>query len=196
MDQDQPLDTTVLRAAYHEGIFPMGTDGTDEVGWFRPIRRCVFPIEGVHVSRSLAKTLRRDQFRVGFDEAFEDVMWSCRRPLDNWITPPIVELYTAAHREGWGHSCEVWEGDALVGGTYGLALGGCFCAESMFHRRTDASKVALYHMVEHCRELGFVLFDAQIPNPHLVSMGAEVIGQRDYMHLFRAALQVKTAWSR
>lgn len=193
---DNRLDTEILYRAYLAGVFPMGTDGTDEVGWFRPTKRCLFPIEGIHVSRSLAKTLRSGRFRVTYDQAFDKVIVACRRPFDNWITPPIIELYCAAHVEGWGHSCEVWDGDDLVGGTYGLAVGGCFCAESMFHRRTDASKVALHDMITHCREMGFVLFDAQIPNPHLMSLGAVTMGQRDYEHELRAALKVQTPWSR
>jgi len=193
---EETLDTQVLYSAYLAGIFPMGTEGSDEVGWFRPTTRCLFPIEGIHVSRSLAKTLRSGRFEVTFDQAFTEVMVACRRPFDNWITPPIIELYSAAHAEGWGHSCEVWHDGQLVGGTYGLAIGACFCAESMFHRQTDASKVALHHMVTRCRELGFVLFDAQIPNPHLLSLGAITMGQRDYEHLLRGALKSTTPWSR
>ncbi len=189
-----PPDTKLLRLAYRQGVFPMGTDGSEEVEWYRPVTRCLFPIEGIHVSRSLARTLRRSKYRISFDEAFEDVVWGCRRPDANWITEPILRLYAGAHQEGWGHSCEVWDGKDLVGGTYGLALGGCFCAESMFHRRTDASKVALYHLVERCRTLGFVMFDAQLPNPHLLSLGAYTIGHHEYMRRLKACEHVQTTW--
>ena len=190
------VDTDLLFRAYSAGIFPMGSEDSDELGWYRPTTRCLFPIEGIHVSKSLARTLRQGRFKVTFDQSFGQVVVNCRRPRDNWITEPVVRLYTDAHDEGWAHSCEVWEGDTLVGGTYGLAVGGCFCAESMFHRRTDASKVALHHMVTQCRNLGFVLFDAQIPNPHLMSLGAVTMGQREYMRLLQDVLHVQTPWSR
>jgi leucyl/phenylalanyl-tRNA--protein transferase len=122
-------------------------------------------------------------------------MWACRRPDDNWITEDFVRVYGEAHQQGWGHSCEVWFGDELVGGTYGIALGGAFFAESMFHRVTDASKVALFHMIETCRARGFVLFDAQIMNPHLESLGAYTINNQAYMRMMNDALSMRNDWS-
>jgi len=188
------LTSELIRAAYGEGAFPMGEDdGTIEFYVSRV--RAVFPIEGVRVSRSLAKTIRKGTFEVRFDTAFEAVMRACRRPKDNWINEEIIRAYTQVHREGWGHSAECWREGELVGGVYGLAVGTCFCAESMFHRETDASKVALWALVDKCRELGFTLFDAQIMNPHLASLGAYEMGIREYLAKFREGLKNPTEWS-
>ncbi|MDH4387790.1 MAG: leucyl/phenylalanyl-tRNA--protein transferase [Fimbriimonas sp.] len=190
------LRVEMLREAYAEGWFPMTVDEeANEVEWFQPYERCLFPIEGIRVSRSLRKTLSSHRFKITFDRAFEDVMWACRRPDDNWITEDFVRVYGEAHQQGWGHSCEVWLGDELVGGTYGIALGGAFFAESMFHRVTDASKVALFHMIETCRARGFVLFDAQIMNPHLESLGAYTINNQAYMRMMKDALSMRNDWS-
>lgn len=188
------LTTGHLFSAYSQGWFPMTVDeATNEVEWYQPYDRCLFPISGVRVSRSLRKTLRSGTFEVTFDQAFEDVIRSCRRPSDNWISEDFIRVYTEAHREGWAHSCEVWHQGSLVGGTYGLAIGGAFFAESMFHRMTDASKVALHHMIETCRSAGFVLFDAQIMNPHLQSLGAFTIPAEQYEIELRKTLSVKTS---
>lgn len=192
--QGEELTPWLIRYAYAEGVFPMTLDD-GEVGWFQPHRRCLLPIEGIHVSRSLKKTLRKAEFTVTFDQAFEQVMRSCLRPGDNWISEDFIRVYTLIHHQGWGHSCEVWNGGELVGGVYGIALGACFCAESMFHRETDASKVALMSMVDKCRELGFTIFDAQIMNPHLRSLGANEITHADYVAKLEAALKTKTPWS-
>jgi leucyl/phenylalanyl-tRNA--protein transferase len=190
------LRVEMLREAYAEGWFPMTVDEeANEVEWFQPYERCLFPIEGIRVSRSLRKTLSSHRFKITFDLAFEDVMWACRRPDDNWITEDFVRVYGEAHQQGWGHSCEVWFGDELVGGTYGIALGGAFFAESMFHRVADASKVALFHMIETCRARGFVLFDAQIMNPHLESLGAYTINNQAYMRMMKDALSMRNDWS-
>ncbi|MBL8048213.1 MAG: leucyl/phenylalanyl-tRNA--protein transferase [Chthonomonas sp.] len=161
-----------LLNVYRAGYFPMGEEGSDEVGLYGTRTRALMPIEGLRVSRSFAKFLRSHPYRVSFDENFAGVIRGCRRPEDNWITPPIIEMFTEAHRAGIAHSCEVWDGNELVGGTYGLAVGGIFSAESMFHRRTNCSKLALHSLIEHCRCLGFAVMDAQIMNPHLASLGA------------------------
>jgi len=187
------LTPWLIRQAYEQGIFPMTLED-NEVGWFEPRRRALFPIEGIHVSRSLRKTLRSGRFRVSFDEAFEEVMRGCLRPGDNWISEDFIRVYTLIHHEGWAHSCEVWQGTDLVGGIYGLAMGSCFCAESMFHRVTDASKVALHAMVEKCRELGFTIFDAQVMNPHLASLGAFEIPQRGFLQMLTEALGGEVVW--
>src|SRR2546423_12062256 len=138
----EQLTPFLIRYGYRQGAFPMTMeDGT--VAWFQPKRRALLPIEGIHVSHSLAKVIRKKKFRISFDTAFESVMRLCLRSEDNWISEEFIQVYTQIHREGWGHSSECWSGDELVGGVYGIALGSCFCAESMFHRHTDASKVAL-----------------------------------------------------
>lgn len=190
----EELTPWLIRYAYERACFPM-TMEDGEVGWFQPTRRCLFPIEGIHVSRSLAKTIRKGTFEITFDKAFEQVMWSCFRPEDNWLTEHFVRAYTQIHRDGWAHSAECWLDGELVGGTYGVALGSCFCAESMFHRVTDASKVALWAMVNKCRELGFTIFDAQIMNPHLDSLGAYEISSKKYEAMLAKALKQTTPWS-
>jgi len=179
----------------------MGEDD-GEINWFQPYVRAIFPLSGVHVSRSFAKTLKSVSFDsategllVTFDTAFEEVMRGCLRPAENWINEEIIQVYTEIHRRGWGHSCEVWRDHHLVGGLYGIALGACFCAESMFHRETDCSKIALWAMVNRCRELGFEIFDAQVMNPHLERMGAVEIEHHDYMVKLEKALQKTTPWS-
>lgn len=179
---------------YSQGYFPMTVYG-NEVEWLAPRERALFPIEGIHVSKSLKKTLRRGEFQVTFDTAFEEVVRDCMRPGDNWISEDFVRVYSEIHRLGWGHSCEVWKDGSLIGGVYGIAMGSCFCAESMFHRATDASKVALHCMVNRCRELGFSVFDAQIMNPHLQSLGAYEVPHEEYLVLLRRALKQSTEWS-
>jgi leucyl/phenylalanyl-tRNA---protein transferase len=188
------LTPWLIRYGYEQAAFPMTMDD-GEVHWFQPRRRALFPIEGIHVSRSLAKTIRQDRFQVTFDTAFEQVMQGCFRPEDNWLSEDFVRVYTEIHRQGWAHSSECWLDGELVGGVYGVALGSCFCAESMFHRRTDASKVALWALVEKCSSLGFMIFDAQIMNPHLKSLGAYEISHSNYVKLLDEALTQTTPWS-
>jgi leucyl/phenylalanyl-tRNA--protein transferase len=189
----EPLTPWLLRYGYEQGMFPMSNDD-GEVEWYQSNPRAMFPMEGIHVSRSLKRSWHRGEFRVTFDEAFEEVISSCRRPLENWISLEFIRVYTEVHHQGWGHSCEVWMRDQLVGGVYGLAIGGCFCAESMFHRATDASKIALWFLLDRCCELGFVMFDAQIMNPHLRSLGAYNISHREYVSRLEEAKRLDTAW--
>lgn len=170
-------------------------EDTDETHWLRPNQRCLFPIEGIRVSSSLKKTIRQGKFEIRYDTEFEQVMRNCRRPEGNWINEDFIRAYTQIYKQGWGHCSECWIDENLVGGVYGIAIGGVFFAESMFHRETDASKVALWALVETCREKGFVLFDAQIMNPHLLSLGAYEIPDEGYMRLLEGALTVETPWS-
>lgn len=179
--------------AYREGYFPMADD-SGEIHWFCPFWRCLFPIEGMHVSRSLKRTLSRARYTVTFDVCFEEVMRSCVRPQDNWITEELIQHFTVLHRAGIAHSCEVWEGGELVGGVYGIAVGAVFCAESKFHRRTDASKVGLYYLIEHVRALGFEILDAQFINDHTKSLGAFEITQTAYVAELKRLRDVKIAW--
>lgn len=188
------LTVESLRFAYRRGAFPM-TMNDGQIEWFLPYDRALFPIDGAVISKSTLRTCRRRGWRVSFDEAFLEVMRGCLRPDDNWISAPFFQAYGQAHCEGWGHSCEVWEGEELVGGLYGLAIGTCFCAESMFHRKTDASKIALGSMVDQCRALGFQIFDAQIMNPHLASLGAYEISDYEYQVALAEALKSTTSWS-
>jgi leucyl/phenylalanyl-tRNA--protein transferase len=189
------LTPFLIDYAYREGAFPM-TMEDGSIGWFQPRLRALFPITGIRVSRSLAKTIKQGRFEIRFDTDFECVMRGCLRPDDNWISETFIQVYTQIHREGWAHCSECWLDGRLVGGVYGIALGSCFCAESMFHRETDASKVALWALIEKCRELGFTVFDAQIMNPHLASLGAYEVRHREYIRLLNDALQRGTPWSR
>lgn len=188
------LTTEELWIGYRKGWFPMA-DRDGDVDWYTAPVRALFPISGVRVSRSLARKLRNGGFRVTFDRDFESVVRNCFRPRDNWLTEEFVVAYTEAHLEGWGHSCEVWKDGDLAGGIYGLAVGQSFSAESMFHRVTDASKVALWAMVEKCRSLGFKVFDAQIMNPHLASMGAFEVPEREFLGLLDQLRDQPTPWS-
>jgi leucyl/phenylalanyl-tRNA--protein transferase len=193
VDPDE-LTPQLVRRAYEEGAFPMTMeDGLIE--WFQPYARALFPVVGMRVSRSLARTIRRGEYEVRFDTCFEEVMRACMRPEDNWISEPLIRVYTEIHRQGWAHCCEAWADGELAGGVYGLALGACFCAESMFHRRRDASKVALWALIERCRALGFEMFDAQVMSPHLATLGAFEVTHERYMTLLRGALLRRTAWS-
>lgn len=188
------LSPELIRDAYANGWFPMADEG-GEMAWYQPQFRALFPIDGIYVSRSLARRLRKRDFEIRFDTSFEQVVRNCRRPDENWINEEIIRAYTEIHFEGWGHCAECWIEDELVGGVYGVALGSCFSAESMFYRRTDASKIALWAMVQRCRELGFEMFDAQVMNPHLESLGAYEIPTADYIDRLAVAMGKPTAWS-
>jgi len=178
-----------IELAYRHGIFPMADERSGEVLWFRPDPRAVIPLDGFHVSRSLARTLRRGRFEVRVDTAFATVMRGCAdRPEGSWISERFVEVYGALHRAGKAHSVEAWRDQRLVGGVYGLALGGAFMAESMFHRETDASKVALAALVGRLSERGFTVLDVQYMTPHLESLGAVEITRREYERRLERAL--------
>jgi len=158
-------------------MFPMGeTRSAPDVFWVEPKRRGVLPLTGFHLSRSLAKTLRSDQFTVTANRSFAAVMRGCAEPVagreDSWINPTIVEAYSALHQRGNAHSIECWHDDALVGGLYGVSIGAAFFGESMFTRRRDASKVALAYLVARLRVGGFRLLDTQFLTGHLASLGA------------------------
>lgn len=170
-------------------------DDDGQIAWYSSHQRCLFPIEGIRVSRSLERTIRSGKFEVKFDTEFESVMEGCLRPGDNWINEEMIRVYTEAHYEGFAHCGECWQDGKLVGGIYGLAIGSTFSAESMFHRATDASKVALWAMVEKCRELGFTIFDAQILNPHLESLGAYTMPHKEYLRELAVANTKTTPWS-
>lgn len=188
------LQPGTLLAAYRNGLFPMPVRRRT-MGWFSPERRGVIPLDGFHVSRSLRRSLR--QFRVTVDTAFADVVHACadpRRP-HGWITRAIEDAYTALHRLGWTHSVEVRDpAGALVGGVYGVAVGGLFAGESMFSRATDASKVALVALVDRLRTGGYALFDVQWVTPHLATLGAVEVSRRAYLAELTAALATPARW--
>lgn len=185
------LEPATLLAAYRQGVFPWPAGGVDLL-WWSPDPRAVLPPDGLHVSRSLARTLRRGRFRVTIDAAFDDVVAGCaeRRGADEatWITPRIREAYARLHRLGWAHSVEVWTDGGLAGGLYGVSIGALFAAESMFHRVSDASKVALVALAQHARTVGVQLVDVQMPTPHLASLGAVTISREHYLQALARAV--------
>jgi leucyl/phenylalanyl-tRNA--protein transferase len=167
--------------AYRVGVFPMAEHRDDpDIFWVDPRLRGIIPLDGFHISRSLARTLRQDRVSVSVNRAFADVMEGCAEREDTWINDQIVDLYRDLHASGHAHSLEIWNGSELVGGVYGVAVGGAFCGESMFSRRRDASKIALAWLVDHLRRTGFVLFDTQFLTEHLASLGGIEIPRRDY----------------
>lgn len=187
------IDPLILLQAYSIGVFPMADDrDAAEVYWVEPKQRAILPLDGFHLSKSLAKTIRRDQFRVTANRAFPAILALCAQPAPDrpstWINRAIEAAYRHLHAIGYAHSVEVWEGEELVGGLYGVALGQAFFGESMVSRRTDASKVALAWLVARLRFGGFTLLDCQFMTDHLHSMGAVEISQRDYLQLLGAAV--------
>lgn len=182
------LQPATLLDAYANGIFPWPAPDTT-LFWWSPDPRAVLPLDRFHISKSLRRTLRSGRFTVSRDAAFPAVVDGCaNRREGTWITPGMAAAYTRLHRLGHAHSVEVWDtAGALVGGVYGVTLGGAFMGESMFHRVTDASKVALAHLVAHLREQGFTLFDVQLPTAHLGSLGAVTVARDDYLSALAAA---------
>ncbi len=171
----------ILLRAYALGIFPMAqARGDTTIHWVDPRRRGVLPLEGFHLSRSLARTIRRGRFTVTADRDFAAVVAACADREETWINARIEALYAALHAAGRAHSLEVWQEDRLVGGVYGVTLGAAFFGESMFSRETDASKVALAFLVHRLRAGGFRLFDTQFLTAHLASLGAVEISRADY----------------
>jgi leucyl/phenylalanyl-tRNA--protein transferase len=162
-----------------------------EVFWVDPRMRGILPLDGFHVSRSLARRIRSGIFRISFDRSFEAVIDGCAARDETWINPLIRSLCVSLHQLGNAHSVEVWQDGRLVGGVYGITLGGAFFGESMFSRATDASKVALAYLVDRLRESGYLLFDAQFNTPHLQSLGAVEIPRAEYRERLAHALQVQ-----
>lgn len=189
------LTPDLIVAAYCQGIFPMADEVDGEIGWYSPDPRAIFPLDAFHVPRSLAKTIRRGIFEIRIDTAFEEVMWACAEREETWISEEIVEAYTDLHRLGLAHSVETWLEGELVGGLYGVALGGAFMGESMFARVTDASKVALVALVERLRERGYVLLDSQMPTEHLARFGQIVIPRDEYLRRLVAALRLDRSFT-
>jgi leucyl/phenylalanyl-tRNA--protein transferase len=178
------LEPATLIAAYRSGIFPWPFDGHDLL-WWSPDPRAVIPVDGLRISRRLVRTLRRGGFRVTINAAFDDVVAGCAAREETWITPGLRRAYGRLHALGWAHSVEVWMDGALAGGLYGVAVGGLFAAESMFHRATDASKIAMVALVQHARRAGVTLIDAQVPSAHVTSMGAVTVPRAEYLQRLR-----------
>jgi leucyl/phenylalanyl-tRNA--protein transferase len=184
----------ILLRAYSAGLFPMAESADDtEIYWVQPEVRGIIPLDGFHISQSLAKVLRKKPFEIRFNTAFARVMAMCAESTPDrpttWINPLILKLYRELHRMGYAHSVEAWEHDVLVGGLYGVSLGSAFFGESMFSRRTNASKVCLAHLVERLKSRGYTLLDTQFTTDHLKTMGAIDVPRRHYEKLLEQAMR-------
>lgn len=185
------LEPGTVLSAYRQGLFPMPLGDGRSVAWWSPDERGVLPLTGLRLTRSLRRSVKR--FSTTVDAAFDDVVDNCAEPTreGGWIDDDIVAAYSALHRLGWAHSVEVWRGSELVGGLYGVAIGGLFAGESMFHRASDASKVALVALVELLSDgEPNRLIDVQWATPHLRTLGVVEVPRRDYLRLLRRALVV------
>ena len=190
------LEPGTLVAAYRSGIFPMPIGPDDTIGWWSPDPRAIIPLDGLHVSRSLRRSLRK--YDVTFDTDFDGVLAGCAdpaRPL-GWITEEMQAAYRRLFEHGWAHSVEVWDrAGALVGGLYGVGIGGLFAGESMFHRARDTSKVAMVRLVDKLRDDGATIFDVQWQTSHLESLGAIEIARSEYMARLADAMAAPDRWS-
>jgi leucyl/phenylalanyl-tRNA--protein transferase len=189
------LSVPRLLLAYRSGIFPWTVD---PITWWSPEPRAIFEMDRFHVSRSLARVIRKGVFRTSIDRAFRRVMEGCAAPArgrrSTWISPEFIEAYTQLHKQGYAHSLECWQGHRLVGGIYGVAVGGLFAGESMFHRVSDASRVALFHLIEHLRRQGFMLFDIQMLTPITVQLGGITIPREEYLCRLARAIEMPVSF--
>lgn len=186
------LDPDLIVVAYASGVFPWSSDPV--ISWWSPDPRALFDLATWKAHRSIGQAVRRGNWRFSVDEAFEEVMRACAAPApgreSTWIGEDFIESYVTLHERGFAHSVEVWEGDELVGGLYGVTLGGFFGGESMFNRRSDASKAAVMHLMAHLRARGYLLCDAQVPNEHLKRLGIVEVPRKQYLKLLKEALKV------
>jgi len=184
-----------LLDAYRKGIFPWTVN---PITWWSPDPRGIIELDRLHISESLAKTLRRNKFTMTIDRAFRQVMEGCAAVApgreETWISKEFIEGYTALHEAGHAHSVECWHKDELAGGIYGVSVGGFFAGESMFHRVSDASKVALVHLVGHLKERGFTLFDIQTITPTTKGLGAMEVSRNDYLRRLAVAVTMECSF--
>ena len=195
------LTPEILLKAYMSGIFPMAESADDpELFWVDPEHRGILPLDGFHIPRRLRRLVRQDRFAVHVDGDFAATIAGCADATDErpntWINGEIVRLYTTLHEMGFAHSVECWEADTLLGGLYGVAIGGAFFGESMFSRATDASKVALVHLVARLRLGGYRLLDTQFLTPHLAQFGGIEIPRARYHRLLAEALRYRAVFPR
>lgn len=184
------LTPDLLLHAYSVGVFPMAEHrDDDEIFWVDPKRRGVFPIDDFRISRSLAKKIRKGSFEVTVNQAFAEVVKACADREETWINAEIFARYQDLHAMGHAHSVEVWQNGNLVGGVYGVSLGGAFFGESMFSHQRDASKVALAYLMDRLKQAGFGLCDTQFLTPHLASLGAVEISRAAYKAQLQTALK-------
>jgi leucyl/phenylalanyl-tRNA---protein transferase len=187
-----------LLDAYRHGIFPWPMEGIDQHLWWSPDPRAILPLDGFIASQRLLRRIRSGEFQVTSDRTFRDVMLGCStgpgREDGTWISPEMIDAYSALHELGHAHSVEVWKDDKLVGGTYGVAIGGLFAAESMFYRVRDASKVALYKLVEHLNARGYQLLDVQQWTPHTASLGVIEVRRSAYLKRLAEVVEMEVGF--
>jgi len=187
---DATFNPELVLRYYCIGVFPMGGDD-GEINWYRPDPRCIIDLESFHASKRLMRTYRQGVYDIRVNHAFEDVMWACADRETTWINERIVSVYSFLNQHGLAHSVEAYKDGELVGGLYGVAIGGAFMGESMFFRATDASKVCLVFLVQRLKERGFVLLDSQYVNKHLASFNAQNIPAIEYEARLNYALTLK-----
>ena len=183
------IDPELLLQGYRLGVFPMAMED-DSIQWFSPDPRAILPLEDFHVPHALRRIARKKVFETTVDKAFSKVIKACAKREDTWINLEIIESYTQLHELGCAHSVEAWKEGTLAGGLYGVAVGGAFFGESMFHYVTDASKIALVTLVEHLRDRKFALLDTQWLTPHLQQFGGIEISRDHYLRLLRRAVEL------
>lgn len=184
----------ILLQAYAQGYFPMADSAEGEIQWYSADPRAVLPLEPFHVPRRLLRSLRKHGFTCTRDQEFERVIRACADRPSTWINEGIIRSYTGLHEAGFAHSVETWREGELVGGLYGVHLGGVFFGESMFHRAPDASKAALVHLAEHLRARGFRMLEIQMITPLTEQFGAVHVSRREYHQRLREALAVECEW--
>lgn len=190
----QVIPPEVLLQAYAQGYFPMADSAHGRIEWYTADPRAILPLDPFHVPRRFQRWLKSAPFTYTRDEAFEQVIRACAGRASTWINEGIVRSYVGLHEAGAAHSVEVWREGALVGGLYGVHLGGAFFGESMFYREDGASKAALVHLAEHLQERGFRLLEIQMITPLTAQFGARHVPRREYQRLLAAALATECAW--
>src|SRR5437588_362277 len=183
------IDSELLLQGYRLGIFPMAME-EDSIAWFSPDPRAIIPLENFHVPHALRRVARKKVFEIKIDYCFGDVIRACAKRKDTWINREIIESYERLHELGHAHSVEAWSKNKLAGGLYGVAIGGAFFGESMFHRVTDASKIALVALMERLCARKFILLDTQWLTPHLQQFGGIEISRNHYLRLLRRAVEL------
>jgi len=183
------LTPEVVLHAYASGVFPMSEGRNDpDIFWVDPRERGILPLNGFHISRSLARQMKKGGYTPAINQNFSGVILACADREDTWINAEIEAVFTELHARGFAHSFEIWQDGALIGGTYGITLGSAFFGESMFSRATGGSKLALAHLVDHLSRAGFTLFDTQFLTPHLASLGGLEISRASYRTQLAEAL--------
>jgi leucyl/phenylalanyl-tRNA--protein transferase len=188
------FDVDAIIKGYAQGYFLMANEEDNSLGWYSSYQRALIPLdERFRYPKSLRRTLNQERFTVAVNRDFQGVVAGCANRENTWISPQLQEVYWVLYQHGWAYSFETWQGDRLAGGILGIVIGGAFIGESMFYRIPEASKVAMVKLVERLRDRHFLLFDAQMTNPHLERFGAYIVEDREYQLLLKQALQYRRA---